>query len=88
MGYGLDEVTPHGLRTTASTLLNESGRWSPDAIERSLAHAEANSIRAIYNRRRYWDERVSMHQWWSDHLDQLREGVSQPERIIAIITCA
>lgn len=72
MGYGPGEVTPHGLRTTASTLLNESGKWNPDAIERSLAHADPNTIRGIYNRGRYWDERVEMHQWWSDHLDGLR----------------
>lgn len=72
MGFGPGEITAHGLRTTASTLLNESGKWSIDAIERSLAHADTNSIRGIYNRGRYWDERVEMHQWWSDHLDQLR----------------
>jgi integrase len=72
MGYAPGEVTPHGLRTTASTLLNESGQWSADAIERSLAHADANALRGIYNRGRYWDERVAMHQWWSDHLDALR----------------
>lgn len=76
MGYAAGEVTAHGLRTTASTLLNESGKWSPDAIERSLAHADANSVRAIYNRGRYWDERVAMHQWWSDHLDMLRDGAA------------
>jgi|TARA_R110002020_G_scaffold206440_6_gene411812 integrase len=74
MGYATGEVTAHGLRTTASTFLNESHKWSPDAIERSLAHADANSVRAIYNRGRYWDERVAMHQWWSDHLDMLRDG--------------
>lgn len=73
MGYAVGEVTAHGLRTTASSLLNESGRWSPDAIERSLAHADSNAIRGIYNRGRYWEERVAMHQWWSDYLDQLRE---------------
>jgi integrase len=73
MGYAAGEVTAHGLRTTASTLLNESGKWSPDAIERSLAHADADSIRGIYNRGRYWDERVAMHQWWSDFLDELRK---------------
>ncbi|HWW66108.1 MAG TPA: site-specific integrase [Sphingomonadaceae bacterium] len=72
MGYGVGEVTPHGLRTTASTLLNESGKWSADAIERSLAHADANSIRGTYNRGGYWTERVAMHQWWSDYLDELR----------------
>ncbi|MGE4431412.1 MAG: tyrosine-type recombinase/integrase [Sphingobium sp.] len=77
MGYAQGEVTAHGLRTTASTLLNESGEWSPDAIERSLAHADANSIRGIYNRGRYWEERVSMHQWWSDHLDNLRESANK-----------
>ncbi len=76
MGYATGEVTAHGLRTTASTLLNESGKWSPDAIERSLAHADANSIRGVYNRGRYWDERVAMHQWWSDHLDMLRDGAT------------
>lgn len=76
MGYATGEVTAHGLRTTASTLLNESGKWSADAIERSLAHADANSVRAIYNRGRYWDERVAMHQWWSDHLDMLRDGAT------------
>ena len=72
MGYATGEVTAHGLRTTASSLLNESGKWSPDAIERSLAHADPNAVRGIYNRGRYWDERVAMHQWWSDYLDALR----------------
>ncbi|CAN5373793.1 integrase arm-type DNA-binding domain-containing protein [soil metagenome] len=74
MGYAVGEITAHGLRTTASTLLNESGKWSPDAIERSLAHADKDSIRGIYNRGRYWEERVAMHQWWSDYLDQLRHA--------------
>ena len=76
MGYAAGEVTAHGLRTTASSLLNESGKWSPDAIERSLAHADANAIRGIYNRGRYWEERVAMHQWWSDYLDKLRTARS------------
>lgn len=77
MGYGVGEVTAHGLRTTASSLLNESGRWSADAIERSLAHADANVIRGTYNRGRYWDERVAMHQWWSDYLDELRARIPE-----------
>lgn len=76
MGYAVGEVTAHGLRTTASTLLNESGKWSPDAIERSLAHADKDSVRGTYNRGFYWEERVAMHQWWSDYLDQLRATVS------------
>lgn len=72
MGYAVGEVTAHGLRTTASTLLNESGKWSADAIERSLAHADKDAVRGTYNRGAYWEERVAMHQWWSDYLDQLR----------------
>jgi integrase len=74
MGYSRDEVTAHGLRTTASTLLNESGKWHPDAIERALAHGDSDAVRGIYNRGQYWDERVRMMQWWSDYLDRLREG--------------
>ena len=72
LGYSSDEQTAHGLRTTASTLLNESGLWNPDAIERSLAHCDSGTVRGIYNRGQYWDERVRMHQWWSDHIDALR----------------
>src|SRR5690606_12739140 len=74
MGYTSDEVTAHGLRTTASTLLNESGKWHPDAIERSLAHGDSDAVRGIYNRGNYWDERVKMMEWWSGYLDRLREG--------------
>jgi hypothetical protein len=58
----------------ASTLLNESGKWQPDAIERSLAHGDRDKIRGTYNRGDYWAERVEMHQWWSDYLDQIKNG--------------
>jgi integrase len=74
MGYTSDEVTAHGLRTTASTLLNESGKWHPDAIERALAHGDSDAVRGIYNRGHYWDDRVKMMTWWSDYLDALRSG--------------
>lgn len=74
MGYGPDVVTAHGFRSTASTFLNESGKWHPDAIERALAHGDSNAIRGIYNRGNYWDERVQMAQWWSDYLDELKAG--------------
>lgn len=74
MGYSGDEMTAHGLRATASTLLNESGLWSHDAIERALAHQDQNVVRGIYHRGQHWDERVQMAQWWSDYLDQLRAG--------------
>ena len=72
MGYSSDEMTAHGLRATASTLLNESGLWSHDAIERALAHQDTNVVRGIYHRGQHWDERVRMAQWWSDYLDELR----------------
>lgn len=74
LGYSKDEMTSHGFRATASTLLNESGKWSPDAIERALAHGDADQVRAAYNRGAYWQERVAMAQWWADYLDTLREG--------------
>lgn len=65
-------MTAHGFRSTASSLLNESERWSPDVIESALAHQDQNAIRATYNRASYWKSRVEMMQWWSDHLDTLR----------------
>lgn len=74
MGFSKEEMTAHGWRTTASTLLNESNRFSPDAIERSLAHSDRNTVRETYARGSYWQERVEMHQWWSDYLDHLRQG--------------
>jgi integrase len=74
LGYTGDEMTAHGFRTMASSLLNESGKWNPDAIERALSHAEKNQVRRAYNRTAYWDERVAMAQWWSDFLDTLKTG--------------
>lgn len=74
LGYTTDEMTAHGFRAMASTLLNESGKWSPDAIERALAHGDSDKVRAAYHRGAHWKERVEMAQWWSDHLDQLSNG--------------
>lgn len=79
MGYGAETMTAHGFRSTASSLLNECGRWNPDAIERSLAHADANQVRAAYHRSAYWPERVEMAQWWADYLDTLRNGATVVE---------
>ncbi len=70
LGYASDEMTGHGFRSMASTLLNEQG-WNRDAIERQLAHAERNNIRAAYNYAEYLVERRSMMQWWADYLQQL-----------------
>ncbi|KTE36426.1 MULTISPECIES: tyrosine-type recombinase/integrase [unclassified Sphingopyxis] len=72
LGYTSREMTAHGFRAMASTLLNESGKWHPDAIERALAHADGDKVRAAYHRGAHWQERVEMAQWWSDYLDCLR----------------
>lgn len=72
LGFGAEEMTAHGFRAMASTLLNESGRWHPDAIERALGHRDGDQVRAAYHRGAHWDERVRMAQWWSDELDALR----------------
>jgi integrase len=71
IGFAKDEMQAHGFRSTASTILNENGEFSPDVIELSLAHVP-NGVRAIYNRAQYWSERVALMQWWADHLDELR----------------
>lgn len=69
-----DEMTAHGFRAMAFTLLSESGKWHPDAIERALAHGDSDKVGATYYRGAHWKERVEMAQWWSDYLDQLHEG--------------
>ncbi|WP_299532879.1 integrase arm-type DNA-binding domain-containing protein [uncultured Herbaspirillum sp.] len=61
------KFSPHGIRATASTWLNEQG-WSPDWIERQLAHSERNQIRASYNHADYLNERRKMMQAWADFL--------------------
>src|SRR5690606_2600550 len=71
MGYTKDEMTGHGFRSMASTLLNEQG-WRPDAIERQLAHCEEDDVRAAYNYAEYLPERRKMMQAWADYLDALR----------------
>ena len=73
LGYTKDQMTAHGFRSIASTLLNEYG-WNRDAIERQLAHAERSSVRAAYNYAEYLPERKKMMQSWTDYLDQLRLG--------------
>lgn len=72
LGYK-DRHTVHGFRTTASTLLHEQG-FNSDTIERQLAHAERNSIKAAYCRAEYLPERVKMMQVWSDYLESLVVG--------------
>lgn len=72
MGYSQTEMTGHGFRSMSSTNLNEMG-WSADVIERQLAHAESNSVRAAYNYAEYLPLRRKMMQAWADWLDSLRD---------------
>lgn len=72
LGYDNSEMTAHGFRAMACSLLNESGRWHADAIERQMGHCDSNEVRRAYARAEYWDERVRMMHWWSEHLDALK----------------
>jgi integrase len=72
------EVTPHGFRATACTLLNELG-WRPEAIERQMAHGVSDSVRRHYNYAQHLPERRLMMQAWADYLDGLRSEQDQRE---------
>ena len=71
IGYSGEEMTAHGFRATASTILN-SREYNPDVIEAVLAHQDPNAIRRTYNRTTYWDQRVNLMQDWADLCDELR----------------
>ncbi len=73
LGYGKHEMTGHGFRTTASTLLHELG-FNSDVIERQLAHGEQNKVKASYNRAAHLPERRRMMQAWADYLAKLRKA--------------
>jgi integrase len=70
LGYTTDQMTGHGFRSMASTVLNEQG-WHRDAIERQLAHAERDAVRAVYNYAEHLPERRKMMQHWADYLDAI-----------------
>lgn len=65
IGYG-ETITPHGLRSVASTQLNGTGAFRPDVIERQLSHVDRNKIRASYNKSDYLEERKKMMAYWAD----------------------
>lgn len=75
LGFTAEEMTAHGFRATASTLLRETGQWRDEVIEKSLAHKDTNEVRRAYNRQAYWRERVEMAQWWADTLDVLKAKI-------------
>jgi integrase len=74
LGFAQDEMSGHGFRAAASSMLNESGLFNPDAIERQLAHVDNDSVRRAYHRADYWDERVKMMSYWADRCDAMRRG--------------
>lgn len=67
LGYR-GRMTGHGFRAVASTVLNESGVWSRDAVERQLAHRETDAVRDAYMRAEFLPERTRMMAWYSEHL--------------------
>lgn len=71
LGYTKEQMTPHGFRHMASTLLHESRKWRSEVIERQLAHADKNAIRAVYNAAEYLEERKKMMRWWANYLKVL-----------------
>ena len=80
MGYDGKQMTGHGFRSMASTLLNEQG-WSRDAIERQLAHGDRDKVRAAYNYAEHLPLRRQMMQAWADYLDSLRRNTG---KVVAI----
>ena len=71
LGYSKDQASGHGFRTFASTRLHEMG-WNSEVIERQLAHAERNKVKAAYNHAEHLKERRKMMQAWADYLDSLK----------------
>ena len=74
LGFG-DEMVSHGFRHTASTILHEhisEHGFHSEIIERQLAHAERNGVKAAYNHAEYIKERTALMQWWADFLDSIK----------------
>ncbi len=74
LGFSGDEMTAHGFRGMASTILYENG-FTEDIVEMQLAHVESNQVKAAYNHARYIDRRTEMMQWLADYLDNLRDNI-------------
>jgi integrase len=73
MGFTGEEITPHGFRHMASTMLHEMG-YQSHLIEKQMAHCDRNRIRGVYNHAEYLAERKTMMQAWADYLDKLKRG--------------
>ena len=79
MGYSQTEMVAHGFRSSASTILNERG-FNPDVIEAALAHQDEDEVRRVYNRAKYWPERVKLLRDWADLLDEFRRLATAKRR--------
>ena len=74
LGFAQGEMTGHGFRSAASSMLNEWGLWNADAIERQLAHVDNDCVRRAYARADFWEERVRMMAWWAECCEEMRRG--------------
>jgi integrase len=72
LGFAKEEMSGHGFRSAASSILNESGLWHADAVERQLAHVDNDAVRRAYARRDYREERARMMNWWAEKCHELQ----------------
>ena len=74
IGFPKEEMSAHGFRALASSLLHEESKFSSETIERALAHQDTNATRRVHARGEHWTQRVKLAQWWADYLDHLRDA--------------
>ncbi|WP_080291920.1 tyrosine-type recombinase/integrase, partial [Vibrio cholerae] len=88
MGFA-GRLVSHGLRSLASTTLNEQG-FNPDLVEAALAHVDDNQVRSAYNRTDYLERRKPMMSWWSGHIEEAAKGslsVTETRQLKGITEC-
>lgn len=73
MGYDKNQLSSHGLRSTLSTILNDSGHFNQAWIEAQLSHTDKDKTRGSYNHAEYIQQRMQMMQWWADYLDKIHK---------------
>lgn len=74
MGYGRDEATAHGFRSSFSTIAHGSGKWRPEVVEVQLAHKHGDATRLAYDRGDFLKERRDLMNWWADECEKMRIG--------------
>jgi integrase len=83
IGYK-NKLVAHGLRSLASTTLNEQG-FDADVIESALAHVDKNEVRRAYNHAEYLERRRVMMAWWSEHIEQAKSGLPNTSKVITYL---